>query len=304
MSKGGSWFDRLLAASLPLVPRPIVRRVARRYVAGEKLDEAVARVRELTARGACATIDVLGEEIEDVREGERARDAYLEVLDIIAREKLDANVSIKLTAFGLKLDPELTYERVRAVVIRARELNNFVRIDMEDATVTTKTIAVFRRLREEGFANVGIVLQGYLHRTMADVESLADIRAHYRLCKGIYVESEKIAFKGYEEINANYLKVLDRMFELGSYVGIATHDHAIVHGAEAIIARRKLAPLAYEFQMLLGVDEALGRRLIEAGHKLRVYVPFGDQWYAYCLRRLKENPKIGRYVLLGIFQRG
>ncbi|MCB9834373.1 MAG: proline dehydrogenase family protein [Planctomycetes bacterium] len=302
MSKGGSWFDRMLAASLPMVPKPIVRRVASRYVAGDSLADAVARARELIARGARVTMDVLGEEIKDVREGEATRDSYLELLDTIRRENLDGNISIKLTAFGLKLDPEVTYGRVRDVVQRARELDNFVRIDMEDSPVTSATIGIFRRLREEGFDNVGIVLQAYLRRTLADVEGMADIRAHYRLCKGIYVEPEKIAYKGYEEINANFLAVLERMFELGSYVGIATHDHAVVAGAEEIIRRRGLDRDAYEFQMLLGVDEALGQRLLADGHRLRVYVPFGSQWYAYCMRRLKENPKIGRYVLQGMFK--
>ncbi len=303
MPGASSLFDRTIAASLPFVPRFIVKKFARRYVAGESLDDAVQRVRAIQARGACATLDVLGEEISRIGEGERARDDYLNVLDTIAQDSLDANISIKLTAFGLKIDPEVTYHRVHQVVVRARELGNFVRIDMEDSSTTDATLALYRRLRKEGFDNVGIVLQACLRRSRQDVADLGELEPSCRLCKGIYVEPEEIACKGHEEINDNFMAILGDMFERHFHVGIATHDHDLAERAEAMIRERGIGPDQYEFQMLLGVYTALGERLLGAGHKLRIYVPFGDEWYLYCMRRLKENPKIGRYVLLGMFRR-
>lgn len=297
-----NWFDKLLAASLPIVPRPIVRKVAKRYVAGETLDEAVERLRQIEKVGACATVDVLGEEIEEIEPGQEAVEAYFDVLETIRGQGLDANISVKLTAFGLKIDPEVSYERLRSIVARAAELGNFVRIDMEDSPVTTVTLEHFRRLREEGFDNVGAVIQAYMRRTRDDVASLADLTPSYRLCKGIYVEPEEVAYQGFQEVNDNYLATLRQMLEGGSYVGIATHDHALVDGAEKIIEELDLKRDQYEFQMLLGVDEPLGRRLVERGHRLRIYLPYGKDWYAYCIRRLKENPRIGRYVLLGMFK--
>ncbi|MFT7618572.1 MAG: proline dehydrogenase [Planctomycetota bacterium] len=296
-------FDKAIGASLPLIPKPIVRRFARRYVAGDSLDDAVARVKELGEWGACATLDVLGEEIESIAEGEIATTEYLQVLDRIKAEGLDANISIKLTAFGLKIDPAITYDRVRAIVARAKELGNFVRIDMEDSSTTTETLSIFRRLREEGFENVGVVLQAYMRRTQQDVADHADLNPSYRLCKGIYIEPEEIAFNDFNEINDNYMTVLKDMVMAGSYVGIATHDHRLTDRAEAMIKDQSLASDRYEFQMLLGVDKELGTKLMAAGHKLRIYVPYGNQWYLYCMRRLKENPKIGRYVLFGMFKK-
>ncbi len=299
-----SLFDKAIAASLPLVPKAIVRKFAKRYVAGEKLDEAVARVKDLGKWGACATIDVLGEEIENIAAGDEARKQYIDVLDRIRSENLDANISIKLTAFGLKIDKEVTYERVRAVVSHAQSLGNFVRIDMEDSPTTSDTIAIYRRLRAEGFDNTGLVLQAYMRRSAQDVAELKDLKPSYRLCKGIYVEPEEIAYKGFQEINNNFITVLGDMFDASSYVGIATHDHDLADRAEKLLKERQIAKESYEFQMLLGVDQSLGVKLIKAGHKLRVYVPFGDEWYLYCMRRLKENPKIGRYVLFGMFKKG
>jgi proline dehydrogenase len=299
----GNLFDRTIAAFLPITPRFIVKRVAARYVAGESLDEALPVMRRIQEAGACATLDVLGEEIHDISEGAEAVQAYRDCLDLIAREKLDANISIKLTAFGLRQDAEITYERVREIVAHAASLENFVRIDMEDSSTTDATLDLYRRLRAEGFDNVGVVLQAYMRRTQSDVAALAELKTNYRLCKGIYVEREEVAFKDGAEINQNYLESLEAMFDADSYVGIATHDHALVDGAEAILKRRSLAKDAYEFQMLLGVDPRLGKRLVEEDHRLRVYVPFGRDWYAYCVRRLKENPKIGRYVFLALFKR-
>ena len=299
-----SLFDTLVVKTLPLTPKAIVRRFAARYVAGETLDQAMATVERLRGWGAMATIDVLGEDITRFEESLPTRDAYLAVLDEIKKRGVAANVSVKLTAFGLRQDDEGTYRNVRAVVERALAAGNFVRIDMEDATVTTKTLDIFRRLRADGFRNVGVVLQAYLKRTLADVVSLGSLSpvANYRLCKGIYVESADVAIKDPLEINRNYLKVLETMLDGGSYVGIATHDRRVVAGAQEIIKRLGLTPDRYEFQMLLGVEEGLGRELVAAGHRLRIYVPYGKDWYAYCMRRLKENPRIARYVIAALFK--
>ena len=297
----GDLFDRTIAASMPLVPKAVVRKVAARYVAGETLDDAEATVRRLMEMGACATLDVLGEEIHDLSEGEATTEEYLEALDRIAEQKLDCNVSIKLTAFGLQLDPEVTYERVRRVVEKARDLDNFVRIDMEDSSVTTATLELFRRLREEGFDNVGVVIQAYLKRSAQDLRDLAELTPSYRLCKGIYVEPEEIAIKDGLEINRNYVALLKQMAEGGSRVGIATHDHRLVDASEELISSGVVSD--YEFQMLLGVDEPLARKLVREKHQLRIYVPYGKDWYAYCVRRLKENPRIGRHVFFGLFKR-
>ncbi len=303
MPRTKSWFDRIMVGLLPLVPRPLLWRVASRYVAGKTLSAAMARCRRIMELGARVTLDVLGEEIEHIEAGEQAVRSYFDVLDAIREEGIDGNISVKLTAFGLKLDEDVTYARVRSVVSRARDLGNFVRIDMEDSSCTTATLAIYRRLREEGFDNVGVVLQAYMRRSMDDVRALADLAPNYRLCKGIYIEPEEVAFQDPEEINQNYVALLQAMLDGGSYVGIATHDRVLVDAVEETLRNRELAKEAYEFQMLLGVDQALGMRILGAGHALRIYVPFGEKWHAYCVRRLQENPQIGRYVLKGMFTR-
>ncbi|MCA9320238.1 MAG: proline dehydrogenase family protein, partial [Planctomycetes bacterium] len=236
MARKRSLFDRALVAMMPLVPKSVVKRIAKRYVAGETLEEAITRCRELNAQGAMVTIDVLGEEIENIEAGAATRDAYFAVLDALQRERIDGNASVKLTAFGLKIDPEICFERLRAVVEHARDLDNFVRIDMEDSEVTTATLDQYRRLRTEGFNNTGVVLQAYMRRSQKDVADLAHHRPSYRLCKGIYVEPEKVAFQDGAAINRNYLTLLEDMLARGSYVGIATHDHRLVDAAFEMVA--------------------------------------------------------------------
>ncbi|MEE9393020.1 MAG: proline dehydrogenase family protein [Planctomycetota bacterium] len=301
----GTLFDKALAAMLPIVPRPIVRKVAWRYVAGESLDDAVACIKRLNAKGAMATLDVLGEEIASLDQSHEAVAAYLDALDAIEREGLDANISIKLTAFGQRLDEEVMHQGVVKVLERAIASKRFVRMDMEDSSTTSATLDYYRRLRKEGYGDeqVGVVLQAYMRRSRADVADLSALEASYRLCKGIYVEREEVAFKEFAEVRSNYLALLRQMFEAGSYVGIATHDHYLVDEAEDLIRELGLAKEQYEFQMLLGVDEPLVQRLIGAGHRLRIYVPYGKDWYAYSIRRLKENPRIGRYILMGMFKK-
>jgi proline dehydrogenase len=281
------------------VPRPIVRRVSRRYIAGDTLAEAVAAVRSLNGEGFMATLDVLGESVTERSLVEAAVRDYQAALSAIHAERLDSNISIKPTQFGLRLDFDLCLEKVRALVAQARNDGNFVRIDMEDSGCTSATLDLYRRLRGEGYDNVGVVLQAYMRRSLADVRALPE-RANVRLCKGIYIEPPDVAFQERSLVNKNFVCLLEELVERGAYVGIATHDEDLVWEAERLIERRRLAGSAYEFQMLLGVAEPLRRIVRRSGHRLRVYVPFGAQWYAYSLRRLKENPRIAGYILAGL----
>jgi proline dehydrogenase len=282
--------DRALVHLLPAVPRPIVRRIAGRYIAGEEIDDAVATVARLNADGMTATIDVLGEEIRNAEEAQEIVDEYHDTLDAIGEHGLDANVSVKPTALGLKLGYDVGRANVETVVRHAAESGNFVRIDMEDSTTTDDTLRIYRELRESGLDNVGVVFQARLRRTLDDIAALADLRPNVRICKGIYLEPESIAYTDFEEIRASYVRSLEALVETASYVGIATHDEFLISEGKRIARER------HEFQMLLGVRESLGRELVRDGERLRIYVPFGRQWYEYSLRRLQENPKIAGYV--------
>ena len=292
-------FHNLLARSLPLVPRPIVRRVSRRYIAGEGLADAVETVRALNSEGFMATVDILGESVHDRALVQRALDDYRAALQAIRDKRLDSNVSIKPTQFGLKIDFDLCLASVRTLVEEARGCGNFVRIDMEDSSCTSATLDLYARLRGEGFDNVGVVLQAYMRRSLADVRALPP-QANVRVCKGIYIEPEEIAFKERDLVNRNFARLVEELFDRGAYVGIATHDEQVVYEAQRLIETRRLPHTAYEFQMLLGVAETLRKVIRRDGHRLRVYVPYGAEWYAYSLRRLKENPRIAGYILAGL----
>jgi len=289
-------FDRVIAATLPLVPRPVVRRFADRYMAGESLEEAVTAVRRLNDRGVMATIDVLGEFIRAPKEAEATATEYERVLDAIAAERLDANVSVKLSALGAEIEPTLADRTLARVIACAERHRIFVRIDMEHSGLTDRTLRVYRGLREAGHDRIGIVLQAYLRRTMDDIHALADLAPSVRVVKGIYVEPAEIAYKDPAAINGNYVRILDRLLSAGSYVAIATHDRVLIEEVLALLDRRLVSREAYEFQMLLGVTEDARHRLVGAGHRVRVYVPFGNAWYAYSVRRLRENPSIAGYI--------
>jgi proline dehydrogenase len=295
--------NTLIVRTLPLVPRPVVRLVASRYVAGETLDDAIRAVRHLNSEGCMATLDVLGEDVTNLSETDETVSDYLEALEAILAQRLDSNISVKLTAYGLKLDPALCRRQFRRVLDQARDRRVFVRIDMEDSSVTEETIRIYEESRRQT-DRVGLVLQAYLRRSRADVERLAPLRPNVRVCKGIYVEPAQIAFQGAEEIRDNYMAIVEDLFDAGSYVGIATHDDVLVERALATIRKRGLPREAYEFQMLLGVAVHLRRRLVSDGHRLRVYVPFGRSWHAYSLRRLKENPSIAGQIVKGFLRRG
>jgi proline dehydrogenase len=300
-----SLFNRAISLTLPAVPKPIIRHFSRRYIAGVSVDEAFAVVRDLAAGGAMSTIDILGEFISKPEEARSNTEDYLQLLQRIHDDRMEqTNVSVKLSALGLLLDPALCLENMRRILGLAGDLDNFVRIDMEDAECTDATIGVYRALGEEFPRHVGLVLQSRLRRTLDDVEALAASPANYRLCKGIYLEPRKIAYTDAELIRRNFVLLLDRMFEMGAYVGIATHDERLVWEALRLIGKHGLSRDRYEFQMLLGVDEELRRILLDSGHRLRVYVPFGEHWYPYSVRRLRENPQIAGHAFRAMLQRG
>jgi proline dehydrogenase len=295
--------DRAIVRALPAVPRQVVRRLSSRYIAGTTLAEACEVVRELNAQGKEATLDVLGEEVTLREEAIGLRDAYRRALDTIEEDGLRSNVSVKLTALGLKLDRGLCLADLTAVVEEAARFGNFVRIYMEDSSTTSETLALYREIREGGHDNLGVVLQAALKRTLTDIGELADLRPNVRVCKGIYVEPPEIAFREDETIRLNFLDALEALFDVGSYVGIATHDDWLIGEALALVERKRLGREDYEFQMLLGVRPELGDELVRDGHRLRIYVPFGRRWYEYSIRRLQENPKIAGYVALDTLKR-
>ena len=288
--------DRAIVRLLPAVPRPVVQKLSERYIAGPELRDARETVRALNAEGKMATIDVLGEEITNEDEAAAIVRAYQDVFADIEHCGLDSNVSVKLTALGLKLDYEVCRANLRVVVEDAASRGNFVRIDMEDSSTTDDTLRLYRALREEGFNNLGVVLQAMLRRTVDDVAALADLEPSVRLCKGIYVEPPAVAFQDYEEVRAAFVRALEALLDAGCYVGIATHDEALLRHGRRLVLERELAREEYEFQMLLGVRPRLGDQLVREGHRLRIYVPFGRHWYAYSLRRLQENPRIAGYI--------
>jgi proline dehydrogenase len=295
--------DRAIVRALPAVPRQVVKRLSSRYIAGTTLAEACDVVRELNAHGKEATLDVLGEEVTLREEAIGLRDAYRRALDTIEEDGLRSNVSVKLTALGLKLDRGLCRADLTAVVEEAARFDNFVRIDMEDSSTTSETLALYRQIREEGHDNLGVVLQAALKRTLSDIGGLGDLRPNVRVCKGIYVEPPEIAYQEDEIIRLNFLDALEALFDIGSYVAIATHDDWLIGEALALVERRGLGRDDYEFQMLLGVRAELGDGLVREGHRLRIYVPFGRRWYEYSIRRLQENPKIAGYVAIDTLKR-
>jgi proline dehydrogenase len=288
--------DRAIVRALPIVPKPVVQMISARYIAGRKLEDACRVVGRLNEAGKLATVDVLGEEITNTDEALAILHAYQDVLAAIERNDLNANVSVKLTGLGLKLGYECARENLSTLVEDAADRGNFVRIDMEDSSTTDDTLALYRELRGSGRDNVGVVLQAYLRRTLDDIADLADLRPNVRLCKGIYIEPRELAYQGYDDVRGNFVRSLESLLDAGAYVGIATHDEWLIERAQEIVAERELPSEAYEFQMLLGVRERRGDQLVRDGHRLRIYVPFGEHWYQYSLRRLQENPKIAGYI--------
>jgi proline dehydrogenase len=269
----------------------LARRFASRFVAGETVESAVAAARQLNGAGITATLDLLGESVQSEGEARAARDVYLQTLDRIRLSGANSNVSVKLTQMGLDIDPHLCVENLRAIVARAKSHESFVRLDMEQSEYVERTLQLFRRSLHAEFGNaVGVVLQSYLRRTEQDVDAMIALGARVRLCKGAYQEPATVAFPAKRDVDATYVRCMERLLERGTYPGIATHDARIIRHAKAFVRRRGIASDRFEFQMLYGVRRDLQRALRREGFNVRVYVPFGDHWYPYLMRRLAERP--------------
>jgi proline dehydrogenase len=284
------------------MPNSVVWLFSKRYIAGVNLEGAINLVKSLNEKGIYATVDVLGEAINNKEEALEDKSKCIEVLNAIQNNNLMANLSIKPTQMGLGLDEEFAFEQVKELVEKAKEMNNFLRIDMEDSPYTDSTIRLYKRLREK-YSNVGIVIQSYLKRSFNDVVDLSKLNTNFRLCKGIYIEPAEIAFKDKQKIRDNYIKILKEMFSIGSYVGIATHDEYLINESYRLIKEMNIPKDKFEFQMLLGVREDLRDKINNDGYKIRIYVPFGKDWYKYSIRRLQENPEIAGHVFKNIFIR-
>ena len=282
------------------MPINLVWLFSKKYIAGKTLQSAVNLVKELNAKGILATLDVLGESVKTREEAIEAKNKAMEVLDAIVKNKLSANLSIKPTQMGLAIDKELAYKQILELVKKASEINNFVRIDMEDSPYTDLTFEVYKKIYEE-YNNVGVVLQAYLKRTFNDTILLNKLGTNYRLCKGIYIEPSTIAYKDKQAIRDNYLKCLELMLKNGNYVGIATHDKYLIDKSYELIKSLNVPRDMFEFQMLLGVREDLRDKINKDGYKIRIYVPYGEDWYKYSIRRLQENPNIAGHIVKEFF---
>jgi proline dehydrogenase len=295
--------NSLIANLLPLFPKSFVKIFAKPYLAGETLEEALAEIRALNARGISATLDLLGEDPKTRSQCRAAVEMYLAALDRIAETRLNSGISLKPSHMGLKLDKTFCFDNIREVAGHAAGHRIFVRIDMEDTALKNDTLDLFFRLKKE-FDNVGIVVQAYLRSAIQDIRPLMDVKAGIRLCKGAYFwEDKKDAYKDPAVINSSYAYLLEQLLSHGCFTGIATHDEKLVFEAVKIIDRLGLGRDAYEFQMLYGVEEELRTILRDQGHPVRVYVPFGKEWLAYSIRRIKENPKMVSYVFSGMLKK-
>jgi proline dehydrogenase len=302
-------FNKFIAAILPYFPKKFIWIFSRAYISGENIEDAMHVSKDLNSKKIKVSLDVLGEFIKTLDEAESNKKEYLHLIDISCKNNIDGNFSLKPTSFGLLLDKEICYNHIREIVVKAASYNGFVRIDMEDSPCTDDEIFLFRRLKAEFPANVGLVVQAYLRRTFKDLEQMLDLNSstipvNFRLCKGIYIEPEAISFKKHDEINRHYLEDLEFMFRNKIYVGIATHDKPLVESAYNLIKKYNVPKDMYEFQMLYGVTPKLRESIVNEGHTMRVYVPFGKQWFGYSTRRLKENPKMASHIMKAVFYKG
>lgn len=268
----------------------LLRGLAQRYVAGEELADGVVVAETLNTQGLLASLDYLGESVTNAADSRRAVGAYVEALEVIARDRVEANVSLKLTQLGLDLSRDLAVVHLRKILERARELDIFVRIDMESTAYTQRTLDVHRELWDAGFTNVGVVLQAYLYRTEADVDQAIERGVQVRLCKGAYMEPPRVAFAEKAAVDANYAQLMERLLKRGNHPAIATHDDRLIRQAKEISRRAGISPDRFDFEMLFGVRRDLQLRLVQEGYRVRVYLPYGEQWYPYLVRRLAERP--------------
>ncbi len=301
--------NKIIANILPHMPKKLVWVFSKRYIAGETIEEGLLASKLLNEKNILVTIDLLGEFINTLDEAEENKNQYFNIINRFTSENIKGNFSLKPTMFGLLIDKEACYNYIREIVKLAVEKNSFIRIDMEDSQCVDAEIDMFKKLRDEFPNNVGLVLQAYLRRTLGDIKELNKVNStehptNFRLCKGIYVEPEKISFKGYQEVRDNYLTDLEFMFQNKMYVAIATHDKYLVEHAMNLIEKYNVQKNRYEFQMLYGVTPELRQSIVDQGHVMRVYVPYGKHWFNYSTRRLKENPKMATDIIKALFVRG
>jgi proline dehydrogenase len=293
--------NKLISKTLPVLPKSLIYVFAKKYIAGAKLEDAIRECHRLEKLGAMTTIDTLGEFVDSKTQASQETSISKSVLEAINQHSLASYLSIKPTSLGLAIDFDFAYTNIKSIVEKAKQLNTFVRLDMENTPYTTQTLDIYKKLRDEGLDNVGFVIQAYLKRSLNDIKELSHYKPSTRLCKGIYVEDAELAYKDRDRIRENYKELLQYMIEAGYYPAIATHDEQLTNFAEDLIAKKNLTTDQYEFQMLLGVTERLRAKLIANGHKLRVYTPYGDDWYGYCIRRLNENPAMVGHIIKSIF---
>jgi len=302
-------FNSLIANILPYMPPRLVWIFSSRYIAGKTIEDGIRVSKQLNSAGAEVTIDLLGEFIKSMDEAGINKQKIIEIIERFTAEGIVGNFSLKPTMFGLLIDQEVCYNHLRDIIRKAQEKHSFIRIDMEDSQCVDREIDLYKRLKAEFPHTVGLVLQAYMRRTLSDLQALLDVHSaetplNFRLCKGIYVEPAEIAFKGYDEVRRNYLSVLEEMFIHKIYVGIATHDKYLVDEAYKLIEKYQVPRDKYEFQMLYGVTPELRSTIINNGHRMRVYVPFGKDWFGYATRRLKENPRMASLIIKALFVRG
>lgn len=301
--------NKLIANMLPFMPKKLIWIFSKRYIAGETIEDGLRAAKELNNQGIEVTIDLLGEFITNLHQAEENKNNYLNIIDRFTSENITGNFSLKPTMFGLLIDIDICKNLIEEIIQKAVEKNTFIRIDMEDSQCVDREIEIYKYFLRKYPAHVGLVIQAYLRRTASDLISLKDYQLNgtplsFRLCKGIYIESENIAYKTYKEVRENYLHDLEYMFEHKMYVGIATHDKFLVDNALDLINEKQVSSDMFEFQMLYGVTPELRKSIVEKGYKMRVYVPFGKEWFGYSTRRLKENPKIASQIIKALFARG
>jgi proline dehydrogenase len=301
--------NKLISVILPYMPQKFIWIFSKRYIAGETIQDAIKVSKELNDKSIMVTLDILGEFIKTLEEAEQNRMDYINLIETIEKEQITGNFSLKPSMFGLLIDKEICYNYLHSIVAKAAGYNRFIRIDMEDSPCTSDTLELYRRLKTDFPQNCGVVVQAYLKRTLDDVKALMDIHTldnpnNFRLCKGIYIEPSNIAYKKDQDIHRHYLEDLEYMLANGIYVGIATHHKKLIEGAFELIEKYKVPNNKYEFQMLYGVTPELRQQIIEKGHRMRVYVPYGKKWFRYCTRRFKENPKMASMIIKAIFVQG
>ena len=301
--------SKIIASCLPYMPKKLIWIFSKRYIAGQTIEEGLAACRELNRQQIEVTVDLLGEFITTIEQAEQNKNKYLEIIERFTTEGIKGNFSLKPSMFGLLINKDICFSNIEEVVGKAAEKNSFVRIDMEDSQCVDPEMELYRKLQQKFPANVGLVIQAYMRRTKDDLINLSSIHVNghplnFRLCKGIYIEPKQIAYKEFEEIREHYLEDLRFMLDNNMYVGIATHDKYLVEKAQEIIREKNLDKSNFEFQMLYGVTPELRSSIVKQGYKMRVYVPFGKDWFGYSTRRLKENPKMASHIIKALFFRG